>query len=314
MRFMILPYQQHSEGAAAVAEALDGLRIRLRDSEYTYREGDCVINWGNGDSQSLMQLPEGAMLNPNVNICINKKKFFERMQGHNIVPPFAFSKEEAMRHLAYPILCRTRTEGADGDGCVVADESDQMASAALYTQLLEKTAEYRVHMGRNFAGDIVLIAAQKKRVISDHAVDPRIWTGDSVVLDYLEPHELPRHVFDVTKRSMELMPELHFAGFDTIDTTIHGARVVEANSAPMMTPTVTRKYAEFFKQYVADRDFVPEPEVVEHNILLSNNVPMPFPEEDPSEMPDYQAGYADGRRETLNELLGMVQALHEPRI
>lgn len=313
MRFMVLPYNSHSEGAIALAEGLDGLRIRLRDSNYEYREGDCVINWGNGDSSSLLRLPEGVMLNPNVNICINKVDFFRRMQGHNIVPPFAFSKDEAMRHLAYPILCRTRVEGADGDGCVVADDADGMREARLYTQLLEKTAEYRVHMGRNFAGEIILIAAQKKRVIGDHPVDRRIWTGESVVLDYLEPHELPRHVFEVTKRSMELMPELHFAGFDTIDTTVHGARVVEANSAPLLTPTVTRKYVEFIRQYVADRDFVPEPEVVEPNILLSNNVPMPFPE-DPSEMPDYQEGYAAGRRETLNELMGMIQALNEPRV
>lgn len=311
VRYMILPYQSHSEGAIAVAEALDGLRIKLRDSSYRYRDGDCVINWGNGDSQSHMRLPEGVMLNPNVNICINKKDFFLRMQGHNIVPPFAFSKDEAMRHFPYPILCRTRIEGADGDGCVVADEPDQMVTAALYTQLLEKTAEYRVHMGRTFAGEVVLIAAQKKRHRQDHHVDPRIWTGDSVFLDYIEPHELPRHVFDVTKRSMELMPELHFAGFDTIDTTVHGARVVEANSAPMMTPTVTRKYAEFFRQYVADRDFRPEPEVIETPVLTTAIVPF---EEDPSEMPDYQAGYAAGRRETLNELMGMVQALNEPRV
>lgn len=304
MRFMILPYKMQSEGAIAIAEALDGLRIRLQGSEYTYREGDCVINWGNGDSASYLPVPEGVMLNPNVNICINKKTFFERMQGHNIVPPFAFSKAEAMRHFTYPILCRTRIEGADGEGCVIADEPDQMVNAPLYTQLLEKTAEYRVHLGRTFAGEVVLIAAQKKRVISNHAVDPRIWTGEAVVLDYLEPHELPRHVFDVTKRSMELMPELHFAGFDTIDTTVHGARVVEANSAPMMTPQVTRKYVEFFNQYVADRDYEPD----------GSTAPIDGFEEDPSEMPDYQAGYADGRRETLNELLGMVQALNEPRI
>lgn len=275
-RYMVLPYNPNSEGAIAVAEALEGLRIRLRDSQYVYREGDCVINWGNGDSGDILRLPEHAMLNPNVNICINKKKFFERMQGHNIVPPFAFTKPEAIRHLAFPILCRTRIEGADGDGCVVADDANGMETASLYTQLLEKTAEYRIHMGRTFGGEIVLIAAQKKRVISDHRVDPRIWTGDSVVLDYLEPHELPRHVFEVTKRSMELMPELHFAGFDTIDTHAHGARVVEANSAPLLTPTVTRKYAEFFKQYVADRDYVPEPQVVETPAItapLSDYVP-----------------------------------------
>lgn len=266
-RFMILPWRMASEGAKMLAEELGGLRIRLENSEYAYREGDCVINWGNGNSADRLSLPTGVMLNPNVNICINKKDFFDRMQGHNIVPPFAYTKDEAMRHLTFPILCRTRIEGADGEGCVVADDVSQMVRAPLYTQLLEKASEYRVHMGRRFDGEIVLIAAQKKRIISDHAVDPRIWTGEAVVLDYVEPEELPRPVFDVTKRAMELLPELHFAGFDTIVTFAHGARVVEANSAPMMTPTVTRKYAEFIKQYVADRDFVPEPEVIETTVV-----------------------------------------------
>lgn len=293
-RFMILPWKMQSEGAIALAEALDGLRIKLQDSRYTYREGDCVINWGNGNSADRLSLPDGVMLNPNVNICINKKDFFDRMQGHNIVPPFAYTHDEAVRHLAFPILCRTLIEGADGEGCVVADDATGMRPARLYTQLLEKAAEYRVHMGRTFAGDIVLIAAQKKRIIADHAIDPRIWTGDAVVLDYIEPEELPRPVFDVTKRAMELLPELHFAGFDTIVTFAHGARVVEANSAPMMTPTVTRKYAEFIKQYVADRDTIVEPEVFE---------------EDPTETPDYMRGYQDALREMRNRVRRAVNEI-----
>lgn len=294
-RYMVLPYVAHSEGAKMLAEALDGLRIRLSNSEYQYREGDCVINWGNGDSGSIMQLPEGVMLNPNVNICINKKMFFERMQGHNIVPPFAFSRDEAFRHLQFPVICRNRVEGADGDGITVAENADQLTNARLFTQLMDKAAEYRVHLGRRFDGEIVLIAAQKKRVGLGHGDNP-IWTGEYIYLDWCEPSGLPRRVFDVTKRSMELMPELHFGGFDVIVTENWGARVVEVNSAPMMTPDTTRKYVEFIKQYVADRDAIvgcgtPAHETGDCSCFVQ------AAEEDPTETEDYQRGYADCRAE-----------------
>src|SRR5687767_6197065 len=142
-RWLVYPYRFASEGAKMLAEGLEGQRIKLEGSRYEHRDGDVIINWGNGDNT---RFPDA--LNADVNVCINKKLFFQRMQGHNIVPPFAFSKDEAARHLSFPIICRTTTEGADGQGIVIATTFDQLVSAPLYTQLMPKTAEYRVHMGR----------------------------------------------------------------------------------------------------------------------------------------------------------------------
>ena len=286
-RFLVLPYVSHSEGAKAIADALEGQRIKLVDSRYQYRSDDCVINWGNGNAYNHLHGDAlGALLNRDVYVCINKRTFFERMQGHNIVPPFAFSKAEALRHLDFPIICRNRIEGADGEGITIASNADELTNASLFTQLITKTAEYRVHLGRRFDGEIVLICAQKKRVGTNHANGP-IWTGDHVFMDWCDPSSLPRSVFDVTKRSMELMPELTFGGFDVILTDNWGARVVEVNSAPMQTPTTASKYANFFKNYVEMRDAAL---VVPTGSTFDT-------EEDPSETADYQRGYADCRRE-----------------
>jgi len=285
-RWYVNPYKMASEGGIALADGLDALRIRQQGSTYTPQEGDIIVNWGCGGP--LRNFSPATVINPSVDVCINKVTFFRRMQGHNIVPPFAFSADEALRHLAFPIICRTRIEGADGQGIVIANNAEEMASARLYTQLMDKSGEYRVHLGRLPDGTIELICAQKKRVASVH--EGPIWTGEHTYLDWCDPSYLPRHVFDVTKRAMELMPELHFGGFDTIVTDSWGARVVEVNSAPMMTPDTVRKYVDFLKRF-------------EQPVVVAGA------EEDPTETADYQAGYADGRREALDEMLGQLRSL-----
>jgi hypothetical protein len=107
-------------------------------------------------------------------------------------------------------------------------------------------------------------------------------------MDWCNPSELPRPVFDVTKRSMELMPELTFGGFDVIVTPSWGARVVEVNSAPLMTPETTRKYVEFFNNYV--------------NMQTVNTSVVG---EDPTETADYQRGRRDALQEVWENLQRM---------
>lgn len=275
-RFLVLPYTSHSESAKLLAETMGGQRIKLSGSRYEHRDDDLIINWGNGEAASyLPSSAYDALLNRDVNVCINKKVFFERMQGHNIVPPFAFSRDEALRHLSFPIICRNRIEGADGQGLVIANNVEELTNARLFTQLLEHVEEYRVHMGRRFDGEIILICAQKKRAGAGHP-DPRIMTGEQVFLDWIDPALLPRPVFEVTKRAMELMPELTFGGFDVICTAAWGSRVVEVNSAPMLTPMSASKYAQFFKTYAEMRDaasVVPTGSTFDTEPLLEEYIP-----------------------------------------
>lgn len=252
-RFMVYPYKMVSEGAIALANGLGALRIRLDGSTFVPAEDHVVVNWGVGGT--IRNFAPATVINPNVDICINKKLFFQRMEGHNITPRFALSREEARRHLSFPVVCRTRIEGADGAGIVIANSREELVEAALYTQLIDKTDEYRVHVGRLPNGEIRLICAQKKRTLAAH-VGP-IWTGDTTVFDWCNPTDLPINVLRVTEAAMEQMPELHFGGFDTVyESGGTNAYVVEVNSAPMMTPQTVVKYVAFFKEF-AEQSAVP---------------------------------------------------------
>ena len=69
-----------------------------------------------------------------------------------------------------------------------------------------------------------------------------------------------------------------------------------AKSAPMMTPYTTGKYVEFIKQYVADRDTSAITDAIE---------------EDPTETPEYQAGYADALSEMRNRIWDLFDQREE---
>lgn len=256
-RYLVHPFNMASEGARAVADVLDGQLIRLEGSRYSHQDGDVVINWGNGSCRFPFAL------NNDVSVCINKLKFFQRLAGTGLTP--AFSTDQ--RGLACPVICRTRIEGADGEGAVIADRPDQLVNARLYVQLEPKTAEYRVHVGRKPDGQIVIIGAQQKfRRNLEQMRDQRIWTGDCTYFVWTVgglPVVLPPEVERVSLATLASLSELTFAGLDVIfDSARNKAFVVEANSAPMMTLQSARLYANFFRLFATESEPIAAPPVV----------------------------------------------------
>lgn len=296
MRYMIYPYRMGSEGAQALKAALncepdEALLIRRENSQFVQRPDDVVISWG-----TPCHIP-GA-LNSNPEIAINKKDFYERLAGRNIVPPFVYTKADARRSLRFPVLCRTRIEGMDGQGIVIAETPDDLISAPLYVQLIDKTEEWRVHMGRTSDGNLVNIAVQKKLHNDIPGLDPRIWTGDSTRLTY--DHNMPNNrVIDVCRDAMMLLPELTFGAFDVVvDSCIDGvAYVVEVNSAPMMTERTARAYADFFRRFRRE----PEPQTRQAGVSR--------PVENDDEPPPMFIRDYDGNDYTVLQLVQGIQWL-----
>jgi hypothetical protein len=249
-RFWVFPYAQGSEGAKLLAEELSCKRILREGSTFKKKPEDVVINWGASDCPAKYDA-----LNKNIKGILNKKTFFERLAGTGLTPAFATNKLDAADNLGFPIFCRTKLEGKDGEGIVIAEKFSQLVEAKLYTQYEDKTSEYRIHVGRGPTGYTVIGAQKKvKKTVPDGpnvSPDSRIMTGDGVGFVWTingQAAHIPTPVLDVVKKAFEKFPELDFAAFDVIFNNSTGkAYVLEANSAPMGTTETMKRYAKFFR-------------------------------------------------------------------
>lgn len=249
-KFWIFPYAQGSEGAKLLAEELDCKRILREGSTFNKKSDDVVINWGASDCPSKY-----AALNKDIKAILNKQAFFKRLEGTGLTPAFATNKMDAADNLGFPIFCRTKLEGKDGEGIVIAEKFSQLVDCKLYTQYEDKTSEYRIHVGNGPTGKVVIGAQKKiKKTQPDGpnlSPDARIMTGDDHGFVWTvnnQPVHLPSQVSEAVYKAFDLFPELTFCAFDVIYNNSTGkAYVLEANSAPMGTTETMKRYGKFFR-------------------------------------------------------------------
>ncbi len=247
MKFFVYPYASGSESAKALRDELEGKMILREGSQYVNKPDHVVINWGASDC------PYGMALNADVKGILNKKTFFQRLAGTGLTPPFATNPESALGALNFPIFCRTKLTGHDGEGIVIADDAAGIVPCSLYVAGVVKDAEYRVHVGRMPDGTVKIIGTQKKIHSNVPGTDTRIWVGDTTSFVWTvngSPVVLPQNAWDSVYVAFEKFPELTFGAFDvTWNMGTNRAYVLEINSAPMKTPETTKRYGDFFKAY-----------------------------------------------------------------
>lgn len=257
-RVYVYPWDQLSEGATAIAKRLDTSKIKRKGSRYTAQAGDLLVNWGASDfAQWLREYdPKGKAkpLNRNIETALNKVLFFRQTQGSEYVPHSCEAHDLVHLALRFPVLCRIKVKGMDGDGIVIAENREQLVDAPLYVQLEEKTAEYRVHVGRNKDHSISILGVQRKFIPNGSEADKRIRTsanGCYYVWTVKEkPVELPEAAQNAAKKVFDMFPDLDFGGLDVIyDSKRDKAFVIEINTAPEMTPKACDLYANFFQQF-----------------------------------------------------------------
>lgn len=243
-KFFIYPYTSLSAGSILLSEELDGKRVKLANSNYVYKPDHVLINWGNGNCPYPQALNPASAILP----VIDKKRFFQVLEGTGLTPPCAYTKAAAA-NLSYPIVCRTSVEGHDGQGIVIAETATQLVTCGLYTQYIDKTSEYRIHVGRNQTGEIVIIGRQKKYKTDAFTGDQRIWTGNETKFSWIES-AYPQVIY-AAKQAFAKFPELTFGAFDIVyNNSTETAYVLEINSAPMLNADAVKAYADFFRTFV----------------------------------------------------------------
>lgn len=162
MRIVLYPYKMYSKSSKALSSYLknncDYRIIKVySDRNYTYRNGDIVINWGNAivprwDYSSIINSPLS------VQIAKNKLSTFQKLQEHGIrTVEFTTNPQEAMEW--EDIVERHLLESCGGKG-IRFSKPDTISRAKLYTRLLNPTEEYRVHV---FDGEIIDYSKKVKR-------------------------------------------------------------------------------------------------------------------------------------------------------
>lgn len=253
-RIRILPYRTGSKSAKALAEALEGKRLRLENSKFKPKEGDLIINWGNSS-----MYPKGLFGPLNQPLCTflnypeyikdvsNKLTFFEKHKGNEWLPEHWTDIKEIPED-AYPIVCRTILNGHSGAGIHIASSpSDIVHPAPLYVKYKKKKDEYRIHVGLNEVGTAYVFSVQqKKRKLECANPNWQIRNHQNGFIYARDGVNPPECVLNVAEQAL-LASNLDFGAVDVIyNETEDRAWVLEINTAPGLEGSTVEDYKKFF--------------------------------------------------------------------
>lgn len=266
MRYRVLPYRSGSRSASALAAALPGGRVlRLQGSTFIPRRDDVIINWGNVNCQNgtigpAVILNHGGLIRD----VSNKLRFFNLMRDAglaSIVPEFWLNRGDIPNDV-YPVVCRTVLAGHSGEGIVIANNTNELVPAPLYTRYIPKQEEYRIHVGVKPSGEhydgtpdheASIISVQRKARREDHE-NPN-WqvrnhaNGFIYARNNVTP---PACVLEVAKQALEATG-LDFGGCDVIyNDRRDRAYCLEVNTAPGVEGTTVQDYRNFFLSLTRD--------------------------------------------------------------
>lgn len=244
----VYSYNQFSEGAKNLAQALGVKRLKHSGSSAPLGHGSTVICWG---SSADRVFPGGTrVLNPShlVHRASNKLAFFKHLQQSGVRVPEWTENPEVARgwiHEGSVVVARTVLGGHSGEGIVIIESEVDFVPAPLYTKYVKKEAEYRVHCA--FGGCIDL---QRKIKRPDFVGVPN-WRVRNHQNGFIYVRNNVQAPEEVTAQALEAFKEsgLDFGAVDVLWNAQQGkAYVLEINTAPGISGTTVASYSGAFKQ------------------------------------------------------------------
>jgi len=145
----------HSKSARLLAKYIGAKRLLITGSKFRGKNTDTVINWGNGKGN----VGNARQINKleNVQLASNKLDTLLRLRQMEVnVPNYYHHKLGLAPEKLY--MARTTLHGHSGIGIVVGT-ADELPTAPLYVEYINKVAEYRAIV----VGDKVVDFKKKKR-------------------------------------------------------------------------------------------------------------------------------------------------------
>ncbi len=203
----------------------------------------------------MINLPES------VKIAAHKVKTFTALATAgmaNNLPKFTTDKDVAKRwfdeDLDSHVYCRTLINASEGRGIVIAQESDELVDAPLYTSKIEVDRELRVHV---FNGEVIDFA-QKKRMSSERREadgitdepDEAIRSNRNGWIFAREGVNIPQDVKDVAIKAVQACG-LTFGAVDLAVNQQGIPKVYEVNTAPGAEGKTIESYANAIDRLIA---------------------------------------------------------------
>lgn len=248
MTLSLYAYNNASEGACKLAEALQIKKVSHTHSKLKGEAEKDIINWG------ASELPEEVekcnVYNRNSWIASNKIHTFDRIKAKDYCPPFWTDKTACVEALnmapkKYDVVCRTILNGHSGKGIVIADKPESVVDAPLYTQYIPKKDEYRIHVA--FGKVIHIQRKARNKEVPDDKVNWNVRNHDNGFIFQQDGVVCPQAVIDAAIDAVDCC-ELDFGAVDTIWNEKNSrAYVLEINTAPGLQGTTIEKYKEAFE-------------------------------------------------------------------
>lgn len=247
MRIRVYPYSSRSLSARSVARELGGLTLKREGSQYRFRQGDVILNWGN------YRVPHPVTFNQPeaVRICTSKTRTYKVLAQAGVpTVEWTASRSEAQRWLTEGsiVFHRAVDSGARGVGITVLGPDsphESLPQGGFFTKKISGR-EFRVYC----VGDQVTSILEKRQRLGIDA-DPHVRSYANGYV-FCRNHRSPidRDLFTNTSVRALQAVGLDFGGIDVIlknDGTLH---VLEINSAPGITGTALQEMCGAFRALI----------------------------------------------------------------
>ncbi len=254
MTYHIVPYNNQSRGAKALAEALDVKAPAKLGGSYTAATfpAQYYINWGNAGGFSASKILNAPKA---VAIARHKVKTFDACKDVCNVPKYTVQLDEALAWVeeGREVLGRDYTGSCGDDISFIQEDRDGWMESEFWVEYIKKDDEYRVHV---MADDLILIQKKvaRKRDVDGNAIDLsqvdfRIRNHDNGFIFIREGFTCPERVVDCAKAAVKALG-LDFGAVDVMNLwrDEKKAYLLEVNTAPGLVGTTPMDYANAFKR------------------------------------------------------------------